>query len=284
VKQPGHAAMTRWTTKGWMTCLGAGFEYCTWEDNRCGLDFQLETLARAAVPNDLAYMHQVTRLEWAASIHQESNQSILTGFLPDSNNLWYALSMMQRHRLAATGPVKKAVPTNTGVVSKLERLLNQPTVSYEPSSVGGNDGMILIPGTSCSSPSTDTNKILFLKSFLGGRQLFIGDGTEVTYTLACDALPPNATKYKLQLFLCTVHRGEEPLMLTVVNNGTEWDNDSLSVASVNVPYTEGMWVDTEPVVIELGGPGYVSTSLSFVRQSTLGGISLKHITLTPLDD
>jgi hypothetical protein len=55
--------MARWTSEGWMTCLGAAFKYSYWGD-RGGDDFLVETQARSAVESEEAYLQQALRLEW----------------------------------------------------------------------------------------------------------------------------------------------------------------------------------------------------------------------------
>ena len=49
VRQPGHAAMTSWSPKGWSVMLGAAWKYCWWE-SQGGLDFHLDTLSRELRP------------------------------------------------------------------------------------------------------------------------------------------------------------------------------------------------------------------------------------------
>jgi hypothetical protein len=52
VRQPGHAAMSHWTSKGWLICLGAAWKVSSWDErrysgrnkaHRSGPDFLLET-------------------------------------------------------------------------------------------------------------------------------------------------------------------------------------------------------------------------------------------------
>jgi hypothetical protein len=58
-RQTGHAAMSHWTPDGWTTVLGAHWTFNRWR-GRCGLDFVLETKARAC-PEDFI---KVLRSQW----------------------------------------------------------------------------------------------------------------------------------------------------------------------------------------------------------------------------
>jgi hypothetical protein len=80
--------------------------------------------------------------------------------------------------------------------------------------------------------------------------------------------------------VCTVHRNEMPVLLTV---GNDSDDDVVAVISVEFPYTMGMWQETAPVVVELGGSDVTNTTLTFARQSTICGITVKEIKLTPVE-
>lgn len=331
VQQPGHAAMARWTSspeKGWMTCLGAGFEYSFWND-RCGLDFYLETQARKESCNgmddgiaaknmggntdhDMAFWQLVLRLEGMARIMGENDNSVRGKMLPDPQQLWYALSLMQRQRIVTNAPKsdhnketkRQSGQSNcvTDVHNQIAALLSDhhQTPSTSRVMVQDDDGTIIIPATSCSKPTESTKDVLFMKSFLGGGQLFIGHNCEVEYTLDHDILSASightrtrrrktckaantssltATTYQMSLYMTTVHRGENPMMLTVTTN-----NDTVFLVAVPVPYTEGMWLETEPVVFDLGGADGkdpVIAKLNFERKSMLGGIAVKYIKLTP---
>jgi hypothetical protein len=291
VRQPGHAAMSRWTDKGWMICLGAAFKYSYWgsRDERGGLDFLLETQARSAVKVEEEYLQQVLRLEWMGQFRKESNTTVRKSCIPDQKSPWWALSLMQRKILAA-GAAGAAADTECATrkggklfylkslqFTQLERLKERPATCEV---VAKDDDEIVIPAATCSKPTKGTDKVLFMDSFLGGKQLHLRSNATVEYTLSADLLTPTAKQYNLTCLVCTVHRNEEPVLLTVGSNS---DDDVVAVLSVEFPYTMGMWQETAPVMVELGGPDVTSTTLTFARQSTSCGISIKQIKLTPVE-
>lgn len=103
VRQPGHAAMTRWTPKGWITVLGAGFQLSTWTDNRYtggkniernGLDFEEETKARR---NTLVagYYDKLCLWECLAESFGETVEEEIK-----FDKIWRSLSLVQRRILA----------------------------------------------------------------------------------------------------------------------------------------------------------------------------------------
>jgi hypothetical protein len=73
-----------------------------------------------------------------------------------------------------------------------------------------------------------------------------------------------------------------PVLLTV---GSDSDDDVVAVISVEFPYTYtmGMWQETAPVVVELGGPDVTNMTLTFARQTESCGITVKEIKLTPVE-
>jgi hypothetical protein len=282
VRQPGHAAMARWTSQGWMTCLGKGFQYSYW-GSRNGNDFLLETQARSAVESEEAYLQQVLRLEWMGQFCGESDKSVREKCTPNPKSPWWALSLMQRKILAAAAADVTDSPTRKGgklmyskssQVTKAERLKERPATCEVIAKDGGN---IIVPAATYNNT---TGTVLFMDSFLGGKQLYLRSNVTVEYTLAADLLTPTAKQYNLTCLICTVHRNEKPVLLTV---GNDSDDGVVVVLSIEFPYTMGMWQETAPVVVELGGPDVTKTTLTFARQTKLFAITLKEIKLTPVE-
>jgi hypothetical protein len=162
-------------------------------------------------------------------------------------------------------------------VTKVERLKERSATCEVTAKDGGK---IIIPAASCSNPKKATSDVLFMDSFLGGKQLHLRSNATVEYTLAADLLTPTAKQYNLTCLVCTVHRNEEPVLLTV---GSDSDDDVVAVISVEFPYTMGMWEETAPVVVELGGPDVTYMTLTFARQTESCGITVKEIKLTPVE-
>ncbi len=100
--------MSRWTTKGWTTCLGGDFKWTYWEE-RSGLDFQLEAQARYALNNNEAtYLEKVARLELIGNLNDEDTRSIRMQLIPTASAYWTSLALFQRKILK---DVQQFLPT-----------------------------------------------------------------------------------------------------------------------------------------------------------------------------
>lgn len=274
MKQPGHAAMTRWTTNGWCTCLGAGFHHVNWEGIG-GLYFSYTTQAMRTLETEVSYTEKVRRLEWMASLHKEDVTAIRASWLPNTKSPWSTLSLFQRKILSM-----KALQTDVFIFPQIDVTRNiHDSVKQQKSLVEDiikrkDDGMIIIPAALCKNPKTP-NKVLFMSSFLGGKQLYIKQNGTVEYTLKSSEFNG---MYTFVCNVCTVHRKGKPISLIVCFDGKM---NSLPI-SIHPPYTVGMWKETSPVEIKLGGPGVKNTVLRIVRENEPFGFSLKDIRLTPL--
>jgi hypothetical protein len=276
VRQPGHAAMARWTTDGeWKTCLGAGFDVSDW-NGRCGDDFELEARARIRLKSDAAYLCRVIRLELLAQFYGESDKNLRSTGEPDASNPWFTLSMLQRRILAPSASAADRVPdpgwtadcegTAPGRLEDALVLSDSQSISYRA------DGSIVIPASSGTIDPTDSSKVVVMKSFSGGSQLFLGKDGEIEYSLDRGKKAP--ASYLVSLQVCTVHRIQEPLRLIV---SPDEEDIPATVVSLPLPYTVGMWQETEPVEVELG----TSTRITLKRQEPKFGAAVKYITLVP---
>lgn len=366
--------MTRWTTQGWMVCLGAGFEYSKWE-GRGGVDFLLETQAREALndrsdhhpyyyyhyhpqitttwrngqddenADSILYLQKVLRLEWIALLYKEDGKSIWDQCLPSLQSPFLALALMQRKWIAkgstsidhsprsVEDSIKAAIDdsyqdcdteqnesgnhlvnrnhlnyycysSDNHAVATIPRVNHKeeakeysfPHVRYN---LHWDSHEIIIPSSYTSKPTQETKQVLFPESFLGGRQLVLCGAATVEYTLPLDlVLSPTDTRrdYNLKLMVCTVHRHQNPLKLTVQTiSQPKFASDigdevmrmtTATDFTIDPPYTMGMWEETEPVTISLGENdvtnSVVSTCLSFTRTDTLFAISIKEIRLMPV--
>jgi hypothetical protein len=268
--------MSRWTPNGWTTCLGAAFKWNFWE-GRCGLDFQLESQARQLLADDKIYQQKVMRLEWIACLHKEDSKSIMSDFLPNPDSPWFALALFQRQRLVAElagGPQREVPKPSISKNNKIQAAIDAP-LARAPI-LTDDAGTIVIPAASRSKPQRETRTLFFPKSFLGdGQQLLLPEGT-VEYILDGDILSSNSTpwqQYNLTFRICTVHRHEDPLLVAIRSD------ESSKEVSVNMPYTMGMWEETEPVVVVLGN---TKMTLIVTRTRKQSAIGVKDIKLVPL--
>jgi hypothetical protein len=278
VRQPGHAAMTRWTEQGWMTCLGAGFAYSWWQDQtgyRCGLDFQLETQVRDKVATPIEYMQQVVRLEWLAAHEKESNDSILKRCQWDAAAPWYALSLVQRQKLTAapTATPRLGHPRSTRVVPKILHV--RTTAAPKSVATIGTEG-ICIPADTTTTPAGPS--VLNMPSFTGGRQVFLGKDAVLDYDLAPHWLPLQPQTFRLSVQVASAHARETTLLVTV-HSQDDSQVRTTTTLRLPLPYTKGLWQETETVAVTLCRN---CTQLSLAREwQELYGVSLKAIHLVP---
>jgi hypothetical protein len=278
VTQPGHAAMTRWTINGWCTCLGAGFEYSDWE-GECGLNFQLTTQAMQSCKSEEMFAAKVRRLEWVAALNMENSESVRGHFLPHPDSLWWSLSFFQRKLLVAMST--KADVFMHCPIDQLHNFLqrvNSANVCHLDTlnQIQNVSNQIIIPAVSCSNPQQSTPDVHFMKCFSGGQQLFITGGGSVEYTIIPPILPKKSTTYNFSCILCTVHRVESPLTLVVRSDDTDGEP-----VSIIIPYTCGMWAETNPVKISIGGACVNQVTIKIVRTNEMFGYSIKQILLVP---
>ena len=282
VRQPGHAAMSRWTPNGWMVCLGAGFEYSWWED-RGGLDFQLETVVRDLLaPSE--YVQQVMRLEWLANYKKETNQSIRKDFSYDPAAPWYTLGLVQRQRLAKTDRARARshpgrrtkYPVSTRTIPRILRA--RAALPSRPDVPVYYKGGICIPAD--ATTTVPDNNLLVMPCFTGGHQIFVSADTVVDYTLQDRWLPSVASKYRLSVKVATAHSKETVLLVKVGSTrgktNEESDDEAADCYRLPLPYTKGLWCETESIEIELAPH---RNFLSLQREWTQYGISLKEIRL-----
>jgi hypothetical protein len=250
-------------------------QYSWWED-QCGIDFDLETKARKACGSETAFMQKVLRLQWIAAFRGEQQKVVRGEGMPDPSSPWYSLGMMQRKRLASSGKMDKAQYTTLCGNSRLAEWMKKGGLCDQESvSADAKSGVITIPASTCSNPSKQTEKVLFLPSFLDGAQLYIQQDAIVEYKLPSSVgLAPQ--KYKLSLLVCTVHRKEQPLLLSVISPNPD---DPDCVHLINMPYTMGEWSYTDDVIVDIAAGNF---NLRLARPKQPFGFSFKGLRLSPI--
>jgi hypothetical protein len=136
----------------------------------------LETQARNACASDDEYMRRVMRLEMIEVFDRVQENSVAGNCRPDPKRPWTALGLFQRQILGATATNKlRYEPSGTSRVEEL-RLLESSTIrSIEKDA----SGAIIIPADATIQPTTDMPNVLFMKSFQGGRQVWMGPVAEL---------------------------------------------------------------------------------------------------------
>jgi hypothetical protein len=281
VRQPGHAAMTRWTINGWDVCLGGGL-WKSWWDDQCGLDFLLESQARAACISETMFLQKVYRLQWLAQFYFKENTTIVRrDGQYDPGNPWYSLSMIQRQHLSSAPSLKSSInrqmfPPETKCITQLERTLHNGQASSLNHTITFDTtlGSIIIPATSYCNP---TNKIIRMPCFLGGDQLFVKDDAEIEYQIEPSLIQNHTSTTTLGSFtiicvVATAHRTEQAIELLIGN--------SVSYV-ISMPYTMGLWGKTTPLIIELDITNEQPIKLQFKRPKQNFGFAFREFQLIP---
>lgn len=233
--------------------------------------------------NESAYLNKVARLELIGLLYDEGTRPIRMELTPTSSSYWTSLAMFQRKILVAQ---TNHSGIDSGVIhrtsNKVQKLIDMsPTREVAVHGLDGETCTVIIPAVPPSDPPNETKSIKFLKSNLGGNQLLVIGSQSITYCLPLDTLS-HSIKYWLQLRVCTVHRHEEPFLVTISSSVKSGEIHEDQHASIDIPYTMGMWEFTKAVLIELGGSELLSVKLKMTRQSPQG-LSVKDIKLTPCE-
>ena len=258
--QRGHAALARWTPKGWVINLGAGWGYPEAKGvmEMTDADFVLETQARKQPQG----FEKALRAQWAGDALGEQKYVSLK---PGKVGLWNMLSIFEKLAIAAAAqPVQLAAlgenlgEANESAETRARALVKATVTDADKKIVVGSNGVITIPAAACSGAQ-------LVGSFLGGHQLFSGSGS-----ITCDISVPSAGKYALTARVSTVQ--DNPKMLFATNN-------SKQPIEVTVPYTIGKWEQTPAAQVALAQG---KNSLRFTRPEGSRGLTIKEFTLTPV--
>ncbi|KAL3903204.1 MAG: hypothetical protein SGILL_010534, partial [Bacillariaceae sp.] len=272
VRQPGHAAMTRWTPteSGWVTLLGAGWDVSFWEGRR-GPMFRAEAHARAVLRGrEDEIFEKMTLLACMAKVHNEKiakcEQSVF-----DGNFVWSSLLNAQRMHLAQNATKQDFVrgPPNGDVVdrfpSQIQNYMAREDDPRQDKNIEiGPDGSITIPACATSS----SNNCKRMLSFEGGAQLYMEkDKSSMQYRMPANIGEPQ--DYEIVLQLCNVHLAQEkcPLVISV--------NKSNPVEA-KIPYTKGEWGYSYPVIVRLGKKDVIDVRR---KGEKLFGLTIKSILL-----
>jgi len=266
--QTGHAAMNHWTPDGWVVCFGGW-----WSINRCGpwtgLDFLLDSQARE---HPKEYM-KVLRAQWIGDALGEADVSIQ--HYGKGGGFWDGLAFYKKRAIVEDAKVEalelvggmKLGESDDPIGDEKGDDIEIP--EEDRRIVIGEDGVITIPVAACSKPTNNTDKITFMESSGGGTQVHyqrLGNRPELLqYTVEL----PAAGKYDLTIRVATVSTRQQVILR--LNRRTLID--------VPLPYTKGMWEETEPVSIELREG---RNTLQLTSRAPNRGVSIKQFQLKPV--
>lgn len=267
--QPAHAALAHWTPDGWVVCLGGGWGVgWTKTPYDRDLDFLATTQARALGDHFLA----VKRAQWIGDATGEPRSyGLITKKEPA---FWNGVSLYTQRAMIDASKAKTLAAVGEDIAeateSKVKEKIVEVTMTDEDRrAVVDAKGVITLPAAATSNPTKSSGRVLFQNSFLGGKQLHYsrGNGTQ-PFEYKFDA--PAAGKYRLSARVVTPS-WKQGLKLVVNGSGQPLD--------IALPYTVGMWENSEPVEIELAKG---SNTLTFTREGNVKGVSIRDFTLTPV--
>ena len=241
-----HTAMTYWTPKGWETILGVTFENGFWTVD------QAEPM-RGPYFLNLAYARDISaefvkacRAQWAGAVLGEDKVS---GFDSGKGGLWNALALNAMRATVATHvpppPPRKALapgaPKPKEPKGYPERLVKPVVPAALKKVTIDKEGVITLPAVACASPTTNTDKVVFMTTRDGSMNLHY-KRWEMPEPFTYEIDVPQAGDYALSAKVVTVNRGQFLLVKT---------NDAKQPIRIEMPYTVGKWGETEPVTISL---------------------------------
>eukprot|EP00536_Pseudo-nitzschia_multiseries_P002443 jgi/Psemu1/317885/estExt_fgenesh1_pm.C_330001 len=276
VRQQGHAALSHWTNDGWTVCLGAGWQYSWWDDNRYGgttrhgPDFLEETKARASVTCPQSYYKQIVLLECLA---ESLGETVEEDFVPEK--MLRSLAISQR-KMATRAPCSKIFATADN--------------KDRDDSLGACS--IVIPADSFVDPKESSSNVLVMKSFEGGNQVHLEHDGQVEYELPLSIA--TSRSFAISVKVVNVHRNQKPIIAHFENTQRSEEksilhpNDDCTDGyeivqlpqgqEIEVQYTKGKWEQTTSIRIELSPGGRLRLS----RKTPCWGLSMKEIILQPL--
>ena len=257
VTQKAHAALSHWTPKGWVVNLGAGFQHSWWDKDEVsmsGTQFLLETQARAHGAEE--YL-KVQRAEWIGRVLGEpaynERKNIDGGF-------WSGMALYQAKLLAASASTLGPLGEDLAEANEKEQKIDSAAVSAADQEVSFKDGIVTIPAVAHKKL---TGKMAAMKSFLGGMQVHALSGTTADYEIEV----PFSGKYLLTAKVATVQTGQK----------FEFSTNGSQPIETDVPYTLGMWQQSEPIEVSLNKG---RNTLRFALKEGSRGVTIKDFTLT----
>ena len=264
VVQPGHAAMAKWTPGGWFCILGG--DVGRWGDRHLD-DFKYETYIRKKY-GDAHNFVKVDLLECIAVAKAETAGESY----PRADDPWYSLACLQRKRLGDTdAPFPQSEIGQCEVLTKIEQLQQQEEVKGRISVE--DDGTIVIPSVAEDSTYKSAN---FARSLGGGMQFNAEGKWWAEYKIPADMVS-DRKKYNLTMTIASVHDNDLKPFQWIITSAHH-SAQPMKEYSVPHPYTRGMWGETDPVEVEIGGGDEV---LKLMRENPSLSITVKEIKLAP---
>jgi hypothetical protein len=266
--QKAHAALAHWTPDGWVVCLGGGWG-AGWTKTPYDrdLDFLATTQARALGDSFL----WVKRAQWIGdAMGEPRSYGLITRKEPA---FWNGVSLHTQRALIEAAKSKTLAAVGEDIAEATESKVKEKIVPIaitdeDRKVVADEKGVITLPAAATRNPTKSTGRILFLESALGGKQLHYSRTTShEPFEYAFEV--PAAGKYRLTARVATPS-WKQGLKLEVNGSGAPID--------LPLPFTVGMWENSDPIEIELVQGANI---LRFTREGNVKGVSIRDFTLTP---
>jgi len=241
-----HTAMSYWTPKSWETILGVTFENGFWTVDQVepmrGIYFLNLAYARD-YPEEFV---KACRAQWAGAVLGEEKVS---GYDSGKGGLWNALALNAMRATVATHvpppaprkPLAPGEPKPKEPKGYPERLVKPVVPAALKKVMIDKDGVITLPAVACASPTTNTDKVVFMTTRDGGMNLHY-KRWEMPEPITYEIDAPQAGDYALSAKVVTVNR--ELFFLVTTPQATQ-------PIRMEIPYTVGKWGETAPVTISL---------------------------------
>jgi hypothetical protein len=234
------------------------------------MDFLLDSQARE---HENAY-RQVLRAKWIGDALGEEDVSIRQ--YAKGGGFWDGLAFYKKRAIVDDARVETVELAGGMKLGESDELLGDEQSAAikipveDKKIVVDGDGLITVPAVACTFPQNNTDKITFLNSWGDeGMQLHyqrLGTRPEILrYTVQV----PAAGKYEITAKVATV--SVQQTVILRLNRRT--------LVNVTLPYTKGLWKQTDPQVIELRAGG---NSIMFTLRAPNRGVSIKEFQLKPM--
>ena len=266
--QRGHAALAHWTPDGWVVCLGGGWG-SGWTKTRYNKDLDFLATTQARTSGDKYLL--VKRAQWIGDVMGESK---VYGFISGEPDFWHAVSLyIQKNIITeAKAETLAAVGEDIGEANVTKEKVEIPKVNLtnmDRKISIDTKGVITIPAAATSNPKKSSGKIIIMDSYKGGKQLHYSRSNG-QQSFEYKVHSPASGKYLLTARIATPS-WKQSLLLSV--------NGEKKLSTIKLPHTVGLWDDSQPVEITLTKGENV---LTFSRKGDVKGLSIKHLTLTPV--
>lgn len=270
VTQKGHAAIGRWTPDGWVTNLGASFQWSWWdkdESPRSGANFLLETQARKDPDNFLT----VLRAQWISIILGEPAYNDRAG---NNGGYWSNFAHYQSRAIAAALKARDlgAVGEDLGESNHSKQpdfIEKVELTSADKQTTVAANGVITIPAIAFTTTAEKPSAFFAMTAADGAKRLHCSRDMIAEQHFEYTFEAPKPGSYTLTAGVVTV-QSDQVLKLTA--------NGSSEPVEIKLPYTIGQWQDTPPITISLTQG---KNTLRFTRPAGSRGLTMSHLTLAP---